>query len=460
MSKTMERYHLIGIGGMAMSAIAQILLADGIEVTGSDLVMSPLTRRLESLGVRIHAGHDAAHVNGATTVVATAAAKSDNVELVEARRRGIPVLARHEMVARLLQGRIAVAVAGTHGKTTTSTLVALMLQRSSADPTYLLGGESIDLGGNAAAGSGRHIVVEADEYAGAFLAYHPSLAIITNLEPDHLDFYGSERELLRAFRGFADNVRSDGAIVACADSPLLADTLGPAAPAPAAAVIWYGSHPGAEWSYNALSLCEGGGSEFTLVHGGHELVRASLALPGEHNVANAIAAFAIGDLLGLDHDIMLATLATFRGAHRRFELVGEAGGITVVDDYAHHPTEIRATVAAARHRYPGRRIVALFQPHTYSRTRYLLDEFRRCFAETDLLFLLQTFAARETAEAGLDARALAETVEHPVAGFAETVDHAVHLLAGQLRSGDVALTMGAGNVTEVGHPLLQEIRLR
>jgi UDP-N-acetylmuramate--alanine ligase len=456
-SESRGTVHLVGIGGMHMSAIAQILLADGVAVSGSDLVSSALTERLTALGAIVYEGHAASHVGDARFVVTTAAAKADNVELLEAERLGIPIIPRHEMVANLMQGRTAIAVAGTHGKTTTSSLVAFLLQRAQCDPAYLLGGESIDLGGNAAAGSGPFIVVEADEYAGAFLAYHPSLAIVTNVEMDHLDYYGSESNVLEAFRAFADNVPQDGRIVANADSPLLRRIIGRKAQPVAATINWYGIDEHADWNLEDLLLPEGGGSTFVIRSPEGRRWPATLLLPGRHNASNALAAFVAGFQVGLDPEAMIGTLAAFHGAHRRFEVAGEAAGVTVVDDYAHHPTEIAATLAAARARFPGRRLVVLFQPHTYSRTEYLLDGFRSCFGAADLLLLLQTFAAREAPEAGLDARALGKALEGRDVQFVEDGAAAVEALARLLEPGDVCFTMGAGDVTTVGPRLLRRL---
>lgn len=454
-----RQVHLVGIGGMHMSAIAQMLLADGISVSGSDLVMSPLTERLRELGAEVHSGHHPANVGGATLVVTTMAAKSDNPELVEAARRGIPVIPRHEMVARLMENRTAIAVAGTHGKTTTSTLIALLLQRAGLDPAYLLGGESVDLGSNAAAGAGDQIVIEADEYAGAFLAYHPHVAVITNIEADHLDYFGTEARIFREFRQFMENVPASGVIVACSDSPAVRQVASSDGTAPSASLRWYGLESRADWRADNISLVAGGGSTFEILSPSGRHGPFSLRLAGVHNVVNATAAFVVGQHLGLDDLTIRDALAECRGAHRRFETVGEAAGITVVDDYAHHPTEITATLAAARGRYPGRRIVVLFQPHTYSRTRYLLSGFQRCFSGADSLYLLQTFAARETADAGMDAHALAQELPRSPT-VAENLDEAVSLLARELQSGDVCFTMGAGDVTQVGSPLLEVLRRR
>jgi UDP-N-acetylmuramate--alanine ligase len=454
-----QRVHLVGIGGMHMSAIAQMLLADHIPVSGSDLVMTPLTDRLRALGARVHSGHDASNVQDATLVVTTAAAKSDNPELIEAGRRGIPIIPRHEMVARLMAGRTAVAVAGTHGKTTTSTLIAVILQHAGLEPAYLLGGESLDLGSNAAAGDGRQIVVEADEYAGAFLAYHPEIAVLTNIEADHLDYYGSLERLHVAFRQFLENVPDSGLIIACADSPAVREVVGISRDLPAARVAWYGIEAVADWRADEIVLEEGGGSAFAVSSPTGRHGPFSLAVPGLHNVSNAVAAFVVAQHLGIPDTEIGRAMASFHGAHRRFELVGEAAGVTVIDDYAHHPTEVRATLAAARSRYPNRRLVVLFQPHTYSRTQYLLEAFRNCFAGADRLYLLQTFAARETADAGIDAYALARALPSspPVA---ESLAQAVTILAAELLPGDICVTMGAGDVTKAGPPLLEALNRR
>jgi UDP-N-acetylmuramate--alanine ligase len=450
--------HLVGIGGMHMSAIAQLLLADGVPVSGSDLVPSALTRRLGTLGATVFVGHAAEHVGAASLVVATAAAKKDNVELLEAERRGIPVLARHEMVAQLLAGRISVAVAGTHGKTTTSSLIAFVLRACGEDPSFLLGGEAPDLGGNAAAGGGRHVVVEADEYAGAFLAYHPDVAVITNLESDHLDYFGSEEVLIDAFRRFATNVSKGGTIVACADSPLLRSMLTAAQGDLAATVAWYSTERDAEWLAGDLALKVGGGSEFTVLRHNEAVARVQLSLPGRHNVANAIAAFAAGSALGLEPRRTAEALGQFSGVHRRFEFVGEARGITIIDDYAHHPSEVRATLLAARQRYPHRRLVIMFQPHTYSRTQYLLDGFRSCFEDADVVYLLQTFAARETADAGMDAHQLGRFLAPEPTGIADSIGQACQMLSASLKAGDVFITLGAGDVTDVGPALLEGLQ--
>lgn len=457
--------HLIGIGGMHMSAIAQLLLADGVRVSGSDIQETDLTRRLASLGAAVRKGHAAANVDDADLVVMTAAVKDDNAEVQEARRRGIPVIMRAEMVARLMQGRTGVALAGTHGKTTTSAMVAHFLKQAGRDPTYLLGGESLDLGTNAAPGSGPHIVVEADEYARAFLEYRPRVAAINNIEPDHLDYYGSVDAIIDAFRRFIARIPADGTLVANADSPLLAELLaeGAAAPIERFRVV---SGPSAgqplDRSLDWLALDEGpnalGGRTFLLLRYGQRFGRFESPRPFLYNMANAAAAIAVCARLGLTAEEIRTALRGFRGARRRFQLVGEARGVTVIDDYAHHPTAARATIAGAKEHFPGRRVVVLFQPHTYSRTAYLLDQWRTCFAAADALYLLDTYAARETPAAGMSAVELVAQITHPPARFTPTLKEAIRTLKKELKPGDVLITMGAGDVTDIGPELVRALR--
>jgi UDP-N-acetylmuramate--alanine ligase len=415
------------------------------------------------LGVRVFQGHAAANVGDAELLVMTAAARQDNPEVQEARRRGVPVILRAEMVARLMEGRYSVAVAGTHGKTTTSSLIAFMLQRAGRSPAYLLGGDSIDLGGNATPGTGEHIVVEADEYARAFLEYRPRLAVVTNIEPDHLDYYGSVDALVDAFRQFLTRVPADGAIISCADSPALEALVreGVRAPVERYSVAAAGSAAGRA-ALDWLAIDEGigasGGRSFRVLRGGRPYGEFVIRRAGLHMVANATAAIAAGSRLGLSPEEMRGALAEFHGARRRLEQVGEAGGIAVYDDYAHHPTEVRAQLSEARDRFPDRRIVVLFQPHTYSRTTYLLDGFRECFAGADALYVLETYAARETPDAGMSAEALARAIRSPLAHYVVSIGDAVRTLKQDLRPGDVLFTMGAGDVNTAGPALLATLR--
>lgn len=460
-----RRVHLVGAGGIHMSAIAELLLARGHLVSGSDLAPSAITRRLQQLGATIYAGHDASQIGSAELVVATAAAGEENPEIGAARAQGIRVATRAEMVARLVADRDLLAVAGTHGKTTTATLLALMLVRGALDPLVLLGGQSRDLAALAPQGaaehpapgtalrdgSGAHAVVEADEYAGAFLHYEPRVAVVTSVEPDHLDYYGTEARLREAFAGFASRVVADGTLVVCADEPGAA-ALGAAREAAGARVESYGIAEAGDvaWRATALRLNVDGGYDFTVRWNGRDLGALSLRVPGRHNVLNALGALAAAMRAGVDFHRAAAAAAAFTGVHRRFERHGEVrlddDSVTLIDDYAHHPTEVRATVAAARQRYPGRRLVGCFQPHTFSRSAYLLDGFRSCFEGLARLYLIPTYAAREPASAGLDASALAHEIARPTAIYLEDLDSGADRIASELEPGDVFLTLGAGPV--------------
>jgi UDP-N-acetylmuramate--alanine ligase len=460
-----QRVHLVGIGGAHMSAIARILMTWGHTVSGSDLRPSPLTERLAAEGASVFEGHRAKNVGQAALVVTTSAARDDNPEIAEARRRGLPVIKRAEMVARLMEGRYAVAVAGTHGKTTTSALIAFILKQAGFSPTYLIGGEVPDLGGNAAAGSGRHIVVEADEFDAAFLSYHPQLAIVTNVEPDHLDIYGSLERLTEAFGRFLSQVPADGRIIGGADSAAVRRLLGlggspPAAPLVARYVESYALDRPALWTAEALEPRPNGSHSFQVLRQAQFFGSFHTGVPGRHNVADALAAIAAAHALDVPLATVQRAVAAFRGVHRRFELVGEVSGVTIMDDYAHHPTEVQATLATARQRFGGRRLVCLFQPHTYSRTRYLLEGFRTCFEGVDELLIAETYAAREEPEAGMDGRQLAEAIEQPRARFVATFEEAAETATALLRPGDVFFTIGAGDVDQVGPMVLERLRSR
>lgn len=457
-----KRVHLVGAGGVHMSAIGQILLQRGHEVTGSDLSPSEYTRRLEQLGATIWEGHRADNVGRAELVVATAAAKPDNPELVAAREAGIPMMLRAEMVQLLIADRELLAVAGSHGKTTTTNMLALMVERGELDPLVLLGGDSPDLGGNVRSGDGRHAVVEADEYAEAFLQYAPRIALVTNLEVDHLDYYGSEERYRAAFSQFASQVVPEGTLIVCADSPGSA-ALGAERAAAGANVETYSvDSEDATWRARGLRANDRGGLDCTVELDGRELGKLSLGVPGRHNVANALGALAVAMRAGVDFHRAAAAVGEFQGARRHFETIGEVTRdgkpITIVDDYAHHPTEVRATVSAARQRYGGRRLVGCFQPHTYSRSSYLIEGWRTCFESLDVLYMLRTYAARETADEGMDAEALAAEIATPTPVGVASIEEAVSRIAADLQPGDVLLTLGAGDVTEVAPGVLRTLR--
>ena len=455
--------HLIGAGGVHMSAIGQLLLARGIAVTGSDLQPSNYTRRLEQLGAKIYQGHTASNVGEAELLVVTAAASDDNPELIAARERGLPVMLRAEMVQRLVQDRELLAIAGSHGKTTTTNMLAMMMERGELDPLVILGGDSPDLGGNVRDGNGKHAVLEADEYAEAFLQYSPKIALITNIEADHLDYYGTEEHYRSAFTRFASQVQSEGTLIVCADSPD-AVALSDARPSIKAHIECYSVENETTWRARGLRGNDRGGLDCTVELDSRELGRLSLRIPGRHNVANALGALAVAMRAGVDFHRAAAAVSDFQGTRRHFELIGDItsdrGPITIVDDYAHHPTEIRATLSAARQRFAGRRLVACFQPHTYSRSRYLLEGFRTCFEALDVLYLLPTYAARETNEAGIDTVAFGKELGKPSPLLLDSIESGTAQIAAMLEPGDVFLTIGAGDVTRLAPTVLELLQAR
>jgi len=473
-----DRVHLVGVGGIHMSGIAQILRDRGHTVSGSDLQLTPLTQKLERLGVTVHEGHAGENIDDAGLVVYTSAAQADNPELAAARERGVPLIKRAEMVAVLQQGKQVVAIAGAHGKTTTSSLIAWILHEAGLSPTIMLGGEMRDLQTNALPGDGPHFVVEADEYDRAFLNYHPYVAVVTNVEPDHLDVYGSFEELQAAYAQFLAQVDIPGYIVACQDSPPLQaclsqrqanlpPTVGDDVTLPVHVVSYSHLSPEADWyaEITADSPQEEGrkgidGSTFVVRFRKQLWGEFVTQLTGVHNVSNCLAAIAVGEVLGVPRDTVREAIASFTGISRRFEQIGQAAGVTLMDDYAHHPTEIRASLAAARTRFPGRRLVVLFQPHTYTRTSYLLDDFRDCFGDADVLYLAETYAAREDPAQGMDAETLAGEINHPQAVYAGSVAEAAGVVAGALTEGDVFFTVGAGDVEKAGPLVLEALNKR
>ena len=449
--------HLVGIGGMHMSAIAQLLLERGVAVSGSDLRPSPFIDRLVALGANVAYGHAAENVPADTaTVVFTAAAADDNPELVEARRRGLPTIIRAEMVAKLMEGKRVVAVAGAHGKTTTSSLIAFILVKAGREPMYLLGGESLDLGGHASWGNGDICVVEADEYKRAFHEYTPDIAVITNVEPDHLDYYGTPEAYQEAFVEFGKRVPGGGLILACADDPgarYVSDVLGD----DPMQHETYGIEGVRYWMARNIRL-DRNGVEFEVTRGGSSAGSLHARVPGEHFVRNALAACAVALHLDVPFDVIREAVAGFQGARRRFETVGEAGDILVMDDYAHHPTEVRATIAAAIRAFPERRIIGIYQPHTYSRISYLWDEWLTCWNGLAALVVLETYAAREAPLPGRSAADLARSITGVEAIYAADFDDAAAKAETIARPGDVVFTIGAGDVVEVGPRLLELLR--
>ncbi len=441
-----QRIHLIGIGGIGLSAIARVLLARGYQVSGSDVTRNELTDELEQLGARVSIGHRAENVDSADLVLVTSAAMADNLELAEARRRGIRVVKRVDFFREFAAGLETIAIAGTHGKTTTTGMVATILADAGLDPTAIVGGIIPELGSNARAGRGRFLVVEADEYDRAFLGLQPSVAVVTSIEMDHPDCYRDVDEVAQAFQEFMASVPAGGLVIGCGDTERVVREM---SRLPGANTLRYGFETGNDWRAQDIRLEAGGGSKFRVVGAGTDFGEFELQVPGRHNVLNALAALAVANHLGVDLAGARATLSRFQGAARRFQVKGEFGGVLIVDDYAHHPTEIRATLAAAKNRYPGRHIWAVFQPHTYSRTRALVGEFAEAFADADHVLITEVFAARERASYGTSSAQIVERMNHPDAYYVRTLDGCVLYLEKRLHAGDVLITLGAGDVHRV-----------
>ena len=442
--------HFVGIGGIGMSGLARVLLEAGYPVSGCDRQPNHITDRLAAMGATIHQGHSRDHVVGVDLLVISSAIPADNPELVVARERGLSVVKRAELLGHLTRGRRTLAVAGTHGKTTTTGLIAWILECAGQDPTVFAGGELLNLDTNAKRGSGSYVVVEADEYDHAFLQLAPELAVITNIEADHPDIFESLEAVVSAFERFLDRVPDDGHIVACVDDPRVRALVRGRAGA-----TTYGTQAQAEWWLSAVAENGQGGYDFRVRHDGEFVGEFTIRLPGVHNVSNALAAIVAASLLGVDRDVIREGLATFQGTKRRFEVKGTVREIVVVDDYAHHPTEIRATLAAARQRFRGRRLWAVFQPHTYSRTQALMDEFAAAFEDADHVVVTDIYAARERNTLGVQAEDLVERMAHPDVRYIPELDEATRYLAFKSRPGDVIITLGAGDVWKVGERLLE-----
>lgn len=447
--------HFVGIGGVGMSGIAEVLLDYGFGVTGSDLRENEYTKRLEDKGARIRIGHSAEHVAGADVVVFSSAVPPSNPEIVAARRAGVPVIPRAEMLGELMRLKDGIAIAGSHGKTTTTSLVATVLRGAGLDPTVIIGGKLNALGSGAATGAGDLLVAEADESDGSFLHLIPSIAVITNIDPEHLDHYQTLEGVKEAFVGFANRVPFYGLVVACLDHPNVQNIL----PRIDKRIVTYGFS--AQADYRARNpvfsgLCVG----FDVEHGGRSLGQFEVRMPGAHNVLNALATIAVADELRVDHDQVRSALRSFEGVQRRFSIVGEEGGVTIIDDYGHHPAEVEVTMEAAQRAY-GQRLVVAFQPHRYTRTRDLFDELTRAFNRADVLFLTDVYPAGEKPIEGADARRLAEAIRahgHRDVTFVENREDLAEAIALRLRPADVVITLGAGDITKTGPELLEVLR--
>jgi UDP-N-acetylmuramate--alanine ligase len=452
-AEELGRVHFIGIGGAGMSGIARIMLARGLPVSGSDAKESVTLTALRALGARVHVGHSADHIGTADTVVISTAIRRANPELVEAQRRGLRVIHRAGALASVMVGRRAVAVAGTHGKTTTTSLLTVAVQNCGADPSFAIGGNLNESGANAHNGSGDVFIAEADESDGSFLLYSPTAAIVTNVEPDHLDHYGTAEAVAEAFDKFADRVPAEGFLVTCADDAG-ARVLAAAARARGIDVRTYGESPDAD--LRLIDVTTRGIGSFEAVQRGRRLGRVRLRLPGRHNLLNAAAALQVGLGLGFPLDRLREGLERFSGTRRRFELKGVAGDVRVYDSYAHHPTELAADLAAARDVAEGGRVVVVFQPHLYSRTAFFAAQFGAALAHADEVVVMDVYAAREDPIPGVTGALVAAAVPLPpqqVVYEPSWSAVAAHL-AERAKPGDIVLTCGAGDVTMIGPEVL------
>ena len=449
MFATSQHAHFIGIGGIGMSGIAEILLSLGFKVSGSDLRRSGVTDRLAQLGATIYEGHAAQNIEGATVVVTSSAVSATNPEVVEARARKIQVIQRAEMLAELMRLKYGIAIAGMHGKTTTTSMVAATLAAGGLDPTVVVGGRVDALGSNAKLGASQFLVAEADESDRSFLKLSPILAIVTNLDREHMDCYRDMSDVEQAFLTFMDKVPFYGAVTACLDNPQLAAIL----PRAHRRVFTYGVASEADYRLEFMQSQQGSYNCFRVVTKAGALGPFELHVPGRHNVLNATAAVAVAHQLEVSPQKIAEGLRSFRGVDRRFQRRGVAHGITVVDDYGHHPTEIRATLAAARESTHGR-IHVIFQPHRFSRTRDLLDEFGTAFTDADSVVVLPIYAASEEPLPGITAELLTERVKGPRVHFAQDFPSAIATVCSEAREGDLVLTLGAGSVSQLGPQIL------
>lgn len=453
-----DHIHLVGIGGSGLSAIARVLHGQGFVVSGSDLEANDLTAELAAEGMTIYIGHHPGNWQGADAILASSAIPDGNSELSSAREVGLPILKRSDLLGYLMRDHYGIAVAGSHGKTTTTGMISQILLEAQLDPTIILGGVLPLLGSNGHAGSGRIFVVEADEYDEMFLGLLPRMAVITNVEYDHPDQYASTDEYRHAFAKFAQLVPDDGTLILYGDDDRVRN-LAAQFEESGRTIDFYGLHAGS-WRATDLRGNQLGGLDFLVQHDQDVLGVARLRVPGEHNVLNALAAIVAASRMGVEFDVMRKALANFEGIGRRFQVKAETGGVTIIDDYAHHPTEIRATLAAARQRYGKRRIWAVWQPHTYSRTKAFLKEFAAAFKDADWVIALDIFRSRERDTLGITTASVVEAMNHAHARYLGSISQATSFIMDRVKPDDVIITLSAGDGYLVGSDLIRELKHR
>ncbi|GGB87661.1 UDP-N-acetylmuramate--L-alanine ligase [Marinobacterium zhoushanense] len=457
--RRIRQIHFVGIGGVGMCGIAEVLLNQGYRISGSDMRASTVTAHLESLGAQVFIGHSEDNIKGADVVVTSTAVKEDNPEVLSAREQRMPVVRRAEMLAELMRYRHGIAVAGTHGKTTTTSLVASILAEAGKDPTFVIGGRLTSAGTNAQLGGSRYLVAEADESDASFLHLQPMVAIVTNIDADHMDTYdGDFNKLKQTFVSFLHHLPFYGLAVMCTDDPVVCELL----PELSRPVLTYGFDESAD--FRAVDIKqEGFRSSFRVIRpDGHADLQVALNMPGRHNILNALAAIAVATDEGVDDHSICRALESFQGVGRRFQVLGEVpvdgGSATLVDDYGHHPREVQAVIRAVREGWPGRRLVMVYQPHRYTRTRDLYEDFVQVLQGVDQLVMLEVYSAGETAIPGADSRSLCRSIrqrgKEPV--FIENPSELADALRNLLKPGDLLLTQGAGNVTAISHDLAQQ----
>jgi UDP-N-acetylmuramate--alanine ligase len=454
----MTHVHLIGIGGSGLSAIARLLIERGYTVSGSDEELSPLAREVQDLGAKVNVGHREDQVLGADEVIRSSAIPEDNVEVIAAMAAGIPIYKRSDYLGKLIEDRIGIAVAGTHGKTTTTAMISWMLTALNHDPSYIIGGISKNLGNNAHAGKGRAFVIEADEYDYMFLGLQPQIAVVTNIEHDHPDCFPTAEDFFQAFVDFAHQLPGEGTLILCSDNVGSLKLLDMASEFNCK-TLSYGLHrrenqTPPDYLVSNLSLTQEGFYEFEVFFENELLAPVSLNIPGIHNVNNALATLAVAHQMKIPITNAAQVLSDFQGTLRRFELRGEISGIAVIDDYAHHPTEIRATLAAARNRYPGRQLWAVWQPHTYSRTETLFEEFLTAFREADHVLVTEIYASREPVNTEFSSLQVVQSMIHPDVRFLASNNQVTKYLVNNLQNGDVLLVLSAGDAYQISESVI------